>query len=1148
MTDRVDEAPFADVPFAELHAKSAFSFLRATATPEALVARAVERGLRGLALVDEGSLSGAVRFIRAAEAAQLPALLGVEFEMADPAVPDRDGIVLPLPRPRAALASGGGEGGGARDGVPDRPLPQRQRRPLDALVPHAERRGVADAELGPRLSLLATDERGYRSLARLLSRSNLAASKGVTRLTHALLDDHLREYQGSLLIVAPFEESEVARRLAAGDRAGARAAVERLRALGPLHLQLVDRQLPGDTWLAEEICALAVRCSLPLLASAAPRSALPSERELLDALTGIRHGLPIHRLGPLRFPQAETHLRAGAELLAAHPSARPLWSAALARAAAIAADADIHWDFARVRFAGIDLPAGVSADQELARQVHAGVPARYPEGGAELERRIAGELAAIERTGLAEFFLLCAEIVRNAHRDGIAAQGRGSAGDSVIAYLLGITRVDPIRHNLIFERFLNEGRESYPDVDVDFASDRRDEVIDAVLQRFGPRHVALVCTFITYRSRSAARDVGLALGLPEALVDEGARKLEAHDPSVVGAQLAADPRWGSLLRSNISASGETLWDRWVRLCNEIDGLPRHRSMHPGGIVATAEPLDELAPVERSADGRRAVLQFDKHDIEALKLVKLDLLGLGILTAITDALDLVARDVGVRPDLDALPEEIAEVWRAVGAADTIGVFQIESRAQQQSLPRTKPVKMDDLVAQVAIIRPGPIQGNAVHPYLRRRAGLEAVTYPHQALAPILDETLGVILYQEQVMRIAIEVAGFTPGASDVFRRAMGSARSEREMELLRTRFVDGAISTVGMREPDAVELFERVAAFASFGFAKSHAAAFARTAFESVWLRLHYPAHYLAGLIRAQPMGFYPVEALIHDARRHGVIVQPVCINRSEARTSTESLDVRGAISSDPFIVVPTPAERAAAGSERALSYAVRLGLNLVRGVGTRTAERIVAERTRGGDFRSLDDLARRTQLPLSALERLIRAGALDAFGAERRALLWQAAEVGAEITLPPSDAPAHLTPVDRLEALIDAHGLVGADPTMQPIELWRDALTRTGTATVASLRHRAAGPARIAGLLLSRQQPPTAHGTVFLALEDETGIANVTIRARDWPRLRGAVRSASLLLVEGELQRTGEVANLVATRIAPLTRADMPRQVRTGYR
>ena len=1141
MTDRVD-----DVPFAELHAKSAFSFLRATATPEALVARAVELGLRGLALVDEGSLSGAVRFIRAAEAAQLPALLGVEFEMADPAVPDRDGIVLPLPRPRTLLAGDGAGGGGAaaRDGIPDRPLPQRQRRPLDALVPHAERRGVADAELGPRLALLARDERGYRSLARLLSRSNLAASKGVTRLTHALLEEHLREYQGSLLIVAPFEESEVARRLTAGDRAGARAAVERLRALGPLHLQLVDRQLPGDAWLAEEICALAVRCSLPLIASAAPRSALPSERELLDALTGIRHGLPIHRLGPLRFPQAEAHLRAGAELLAAHPS----WSSALAHTGAIAAGADIHLDFARVRFAGIDLPTGVSADQELARQVHAGVPTRYPEGGAELERRIAGELAAIERTGLAEFFLLCAEIVRNAHADGIAAQGRGSAGDSVIAYLLGITRVDPIRHNLIFERFLNEGRESYPDVDVDFASDRRDEVIDAVLQRFGPRHVALVCTFITYRSRSAARDVGLALGIPEALVDEGARKLEAHDPSVVGAQLAADPRWGSLLRSNISASGETLWDRWVRLCDEIDGLPRHRSMHPGGIVATAEPLDELAPVERSADGTRAVLQFDKHDIEALKLVKLDLLGLGILTAITDALDLIARDVGARPDLDALPEEIAEVWRAVGAADTIGVFQIESRAQQQSLPRTKPVKMDDLVAQVAIIRPGPIQGNAVHPYLRRRAGFERVTYPHQSLAPILDETLGVILYQEQVMRIAIEVAGFTPGASDVFRRAMGSARSEREMELLRTRFVDGAISTVGMRAADATELFERVAAFASFGFAKSHAAAFARTAFESVWLRLHYPAHYLAGLIRAQPMGFYPVEALIHDARRHGVTVQPVCINRSAARTSTEPTQTRGAISSDPFIVVPSAEERAAAGSGDALSYAVRLGLNLVRGVGTRTAERIVAERTRGGDFRSLDDLARRTQLPLSALERLIRAGALDAFGAERRALLWQAAEVGAEITLPPSDAPAHLTPVDRLEALIDAHGLVGADPTMQPIELWRDALTRTGTATVASLRHRAAGPARIAGLLLSRQQPPTAHGTVFLALEDETGIANVTIRARDWPRLRGAVRSASLLLVEGELQRTGEVANLVATRIAPLTRADIKRHARISFR
>ena len=887
--------------------------------------------------------------------------------------------------------------------------------------------------------------------------------------------------------------------------------------------------------------------------SAAPRSARASERELLDTLSAIRHGVPIDRLGPLRFPQAETHLRGAADVARDGAQLRcgTAWAAAMEQAATIAARADLHLDFARVRFAGIDLPRGVSADQELARQVRAGIPARYPDGGDELERRVTNELAAIERTGLAEFFLLCAEIVRTAHANGIAAQGRGSAGDSVIAYLLGITRVDPIRHNLIFERFLNEGRESYPDVDVDFASDRRDEVIDALLARFGPHHAAMVCTFITYRARSAARDVGLALGLPEALVDEAARRLETGDPATIGADLAADPRWSGLLAPDPSpgAGREGAWTRWLRLCSEIDGLPRHRSLHPGGVVATAEPLDELAPVERSADGTRAVLQFDKHDIEALKLVKLDLLGLGMLTAITDALNLVQRDLGLRPDLDAIPEETPEVWRAIGAADTIGVFQIESRAQQQSLPRTKPVKMDDLVAQVAIIRPGPIQGNAVHPYLRRRAGLEPVTYTLPALAPILDETLGVILYQEQVMRIAIEVAGFAAGAADVFRRAMGSARSPREMALLRTRFVDGAVATVGAPRADAEELFARVAAFASFGFAKSHAAAFARTAFESTWLRLHYPAHYLAGLIRAQPMGFYPVEALIHDARRHGVRVQPVCINCSLADTTTEPCnDAPPPITADPFIVVPSGIEREAAGSLRAREHAVRLGLNLVRGIGTRTAERLVAERTRGGAYRSLNDLARRTALPLAGLERLVRAGACDGFGVPRRELLWQAAEAGGELALEPVAPPVGLTPIDRLEALIDAHGLVGADPAMQPIELWRAALDRTGTATVASLRSRPPGVARIAGLVLSRQQPPTAHGTVFLALEDETGIANVTIRARDWPRMRAAVRGASLLLVEGRLERTGEVANLVATRIAPLTSAKVRKHARTSFR
>ncbi|MFM8279015.1 MAG: DNA polymerase III subunit alpha, partial [Candidatus Limnocylindrus sp.] len=791
-------------------------------------------------------------------------------------------------------------------------------------------------------------------------------------------------------------------------------------------------------------------------------------------------------------------------------------------------------------------PHGRSADEELDQQVRSGIPTRYPSGGAGLERRVRDELAAIARTGLAEFFLLCAEIVRTARSNGIAAQGRGSAGDSIIAYLLGITRVDPIRHNLIFERFLNEGRESYPDVDVDFASDRRDEVIDAVLSRFGPRHAAIVCTFSTYRSRAAARDVGLALGLPQELVDEAARRIETGDPIKIGADLAADPRWKRMLTPTAK---EGIWVRWLRLCAEIDGLPRHRSMHPGGIVATAEPLDELAPVELSADGTRAVLQFDKHDIEALKLVKLDLLGLGILTAITDALDLLRHDLGVHPDLGALSEESPEVWRAICAADTIGVFQIESRAQQQSLPRTRPMKMDDLVAQVAIIRPGPIQGNAVHPYLRRRAGLERVSYPHPSLAPILEETLGVILYQEQVLRIAIEVAGFTPGASDVFRRAMGSARSPREMELLRTRFVDGAITTVGMTKKDASDLFERVAAFASFGFAKSHAAAFARTAFESAWLRLHYPAHYLAGLIRAQPMGFYPVEALIHDARRHGVRVEPVCINRSEARTTTELVTGEmQEIAADPFIVVPTDAERAIAGSQRARSIAVRLGLDLVRGVGATTARSIAAERTRNGAFRDLSDFARRTKTPAAALERLVRAGACDHFGIPRRELLWQIAEVGAEIPLPPAHPPAHLTPVDRLEALIDAHGIVGADPALQPIELWRAALTRSGTVTVASLRSLPPGTVRIAGLTLSRQQPPTAHGTVFLALEDETGIANVTIRASDWPRMRNAVRRASLLLVAGRLERNGQVANVVATRIEPLTQAKIRRHARTSFR
>jgi error-prone DNA polymerase len=669
-----------------------------------------------------------------------------------------------------------------------------------------------------------------------------------------------------------------------------------------------------------------------------------------------------------------------------------------------------------------------------------------------------------------------------------------------------------------------------------------------------------------------------------------------------------------------STAGLPHWERWLAFCARIDGFPRHLSIHSGGMLVTAAPLIDIAPLERATMPDRVVVQFDKRDVETLKLIKLDLLGLGMLAAIDETLQLIEHDSGACVDLDRLPEDVPEVFEMLQAADTVGVFQVESRAQMQTLPKSKPANLDDLVVEVAIIRPGPIQGNAVHPYLRRRQGLEPVTYLHPSLKPVLHETLGVILYQEQVMQIAIAVAGFSAGESDGFRRAMGTWRSSREMEKLHARFVDGCRVTNGLTDEQAEELFRRVAAFASFGFAKSHAAAFARTAYESAFLKLFYPAQFTVGLINAQPMGFYPVEVLINDAKRHGVAVLPVDINASEYKTTTEWVGRDGeplpegsGISRRPTAVrssgciVPSNASRDRWAAESAAGYGIRLGLALVKGIGEEHAERLDAELARG-PCTTLADVVARTELPEEVVERLIRAGALDSLGQPRRALLWQLREVmGAtrgravtrgmqagggraggrgvtrgmqagggrkplaersgplaalrdetatdrpasgraasgraasgraagrpmDLRLPPTPAP-ELPPLTERERVGDSYTVLSLDARRQVISLFRPALDRLGAVTNASLADRGPGPVRLGGLVVTRQHPMTARGTVFLALEDETGMVNVTLWPDAWARLRGVVRRHALLYVEGMLQREANVVNVVANEIRPL--------------
>ena len=1378
--------------YAELHGHTNFSFLDGASAADELVERAVELGLSALAVTDHQGLYGVVRFAEAARAVDLRPVIGLEIELVDPAAPDPDGMVVPPRRrwrpgsprtwprePAPAVAS---------EGRPARPRSVRARPPGHREPRKEDLRGIGEAARGPHLVLLARDDSGYRSLCRLVSRANLAGTKGVPRFDHALLDQHAE----GLIALSGCRSGEIARRLAVGDRLGARAVAERYARLfgsadsaaaSGFLIELTHHLLPDDDWLVSEAAALADALGLPVVVTNDVHYARPWDRELADVLTAIRHGRTVETLGDLRRPDGESYLKGETDLLglppadpsfaAADPRAAAAWRTGIAASAEVAAACAVDLGFEHYRFPGFEVPKGETAFSHLSDLCWTGARRRYHPMTPAVVTQLAHELDVIERTGLAEFFLICWDLMRFARSRSIPAQGRGSAADSIVAYVLGITRVDPIRHHLLFERFINEGRTTYPDVDIDFSSARREEVIQYVYGRYGPEHTGMVCNVVTYRARSAVREVGYALGFPRPLVDRVAKALETYDsvmvrrdlesdggfaqffarpgeagvadagvasaaalagerglvdrmgqldhlrggriatsaagpeapargpeapargpeasrplddrlaprtrlrdggtsrdeggpgdsavsvrwlrdgrgtgyardvdrlvaPATVGGR-GIDPESGMLLpperrtdrlgrphhrdppappAGSLGRGGDRLgrpdphssvarvgpdpvptarggstvglsdWERWLELCARIDGFPRHLSIHSGGMLVTAAPLIDIAPLERATMPDRVVVQYDKRDVETIKLIKLDLLGLGMLAAIDETLGRIEHDCGVCLDLDRMPEDIPEVFAMLQAADTVGVFQVESRAQMQTLPKSRPTTLDDLVVEVAIIRPGPIQGNAVHPYLRRKQGLEPVTYLHPTLEPILGETLGVILYQEQVMRVAIEVAGFSPAESDGFRRAMGTWRSTREMEKLHARFVDGCLRQPGMDEATAEELFRQVAAFASFGFAKSHAAAFARTAYESAFLKLFYPAQTLAGLVNAQPMGFYPIEVLVNDAKRHGVAILPVDVNASAYKTTTEWVGrpgwaLAGPAGDDgthdadpgeplpddagvaerprpvrsPACVIPSAAARERWAAEAATGWGVRLGLGLVKGIGEEHETLLDAELARG-PYTSLADVVVRTGLGEEVIERLIRTGALDSLGRPRRELLWQLREVAGasrgrstgrrripvgraavraagrplDLRLPPTPVPA-LPPLSESERLGDAYAVIGLDAGQQVVGLFREALDRLGAVTIATLAERQPGPVRIGGLVVTRQHPMTAKGTVFLAVEDETGMANVTLWPDAWARLRGVVRRHALLVVDGTLQREAEVVNVIGRTVAPL--------------
>jgi DNA polymerase III alpha subunit len=1290
--------------YCELHAHSNFSFLDGASHPEELIGRAAQLRLPALAVTDHAGLYAAVRLWKAANQTRTDAARDAGLSPVTAVV----GVELAIPRDEGELR-----------------LARRGRKLNEPLRGAKASRGwPGEHHAGPipgdHLVLLARDAAGYRALSRLVSRGHLAGEKQFPVFERSLVEEALDEARGHLVGLSGCRNGEVTRHVLAGAAGAARDAAERWASCfppGDFAVELSHHLQPDDGWLVAQLAELARTTGLPTVVTNEVHYADPGGHRLQDVLVCIRHGATLDEARELLLPNAEYRLKSGAELAAIGQDlpdvhSRRAWAEGMARAAAIGSECRLDLDFERYRFPGFRVPEGETPFSYLYQLAHEGLRQRYRPITKQAVNQLAHELDIIERTGLAEFFLIVWDLMEFARQGGIIGQGRGSAGDSIVAYCLGITKVDPIAHKLLFERFINEAR-TLPDIDIDFDVNRREEVIQYLYHRYGADHAAMVCTVITYRARSAVREVAKALGFPLEAVDRVAKALDTRDASDVARDLALDgsfdwlfeeigvpmdeaavpsgrdgrglarqpsdspwhtsnrpagplplrpdladaeararevagdrdgrpysesgwvpPRRPSVLDTSVVSVRHEGWqqkrygraeelrvpeprdngspgpwsdrpavvrvdpesgmpveerrrptvipgpsaatdnpignaddvsrskpapditgsdhrdenrtdpvtlitsglyvdehdprptphapprNRWqwlLSLCAEIDGFPRHLGIHVGGMLVTRTPLIDLVPIERATMPGRVVSQYDKEDIEALGLVKIDLLSLRTLGVVSECLDRIARDTGQRIDLDSLPHDDPEVFRTIQAADTVGMFQIESRAQMQALPKARPERFEDLVVQVAIIRPGPVQGNAVHPYLRRRAGQEEVVYLHDSLKPILEDTLGVILYQEQVMQVAIDICGYSPLEADIFRKAMGSHRSHAKMQAERDRFVHGAMRT-GLAEPDADELFRRCSAFAEFGFARAHAAAFAKITYDTAWLRLHYPTHYYAGILNNQPMGFYSPAVVVGDAKRHGVRILPVDVNESAWEHDTRP-------NGDG-------------------TYALRLGLRQVKGIDEKARELLERERAIG-PYAGVRDFVARTGLGEQVVERLIAVGAFDWTDAPRRELLWQLRTTmedanPARPALGLTDAAqrelgASLPPMSFAEKVAADYRELGLSQTAHAVELFRERLAARGVITIAeAARRRDRSSIRLAGLAVSVQHPMTAKNFVFIALEDETGMINVTLRPNVYTQNRALLHRHPLLVIDGRLQVEGEVLNVVARKLHPV--------------
>jgi len=992
--------------------------------------------------------------------------------------------------------------------------------------------------------LLATDRAAYGRLSRLITLGRRRAPKGQCQLTFQDIAEHADGLLAGVIVQKAERRRQKAERERGTGKEDCKLQIENCKLkIGksfplnsqPSTLDLLHRYRDvfgdrcylfaelhcgaEDRWWLQQMARWASETRIPLVAANDVHYHVPGRQRLQDVLTAIRHGCSVAELGGRLFPNAERHLKSEADMLRLFAD-RP---DAVARTIELVDRCRFSLDELRYNYPEELCPPGQTLIQHLTRLTWDGARRRYPQGVPEKVRRlIEHELRLIEELQYESYFLTVWDLVRFARSRGILCQGRGSAANSVVCFCLGITSVDPDRIDVLFERFVSKERNEAPDIDVDFEHERREEILQYIYEKYGRERAGMTAEVITYRPRSAVRDVGKALGLSLDRVDTLAKNLENfNDPEGLEdrfREIGFDPQ-SRLSRQLIS------------LVQELVGFPRHLSQHVGGVI-TQDRLCELVPIENAAMPGRTVIQWDKDDLDALGILKVDCLALGMLTAIRKCFELVRRHTGRKLTLANVPAEDPRVYEMISRADTMGVFQIESRAQMSMLPRLRPRCFYDLVIEVAIVRPGPIQGDMVHPYLRRRAGREPVEYPDERVRAVLEKTLGVPIFQEQAMRLAVVAAGFTPGEADQLRRAMGAWRRPGLIDQFRQKLIQGMIAN-GYSQKFADQVFRQIRGFGDYGFPESHAASFALLVYVSAWLKRYYPAAFTAALLNSQPMGFYAPAQLIADARKHGVDVRPVDVNFSHWDCTLEPAAETS----------PAPLSRRRRGtrpesdplSAKSL-WALRLGFRMVKGLSEKHAERIIRRRTES-PYRSFDDFVRRTGLTSGPLRQLAQADAFASLGLNRRQSFWNALpRQHLDPLLWTDEEPPVALPSMSVRAEVTAdYQAFGLSLRRHPMSFLRGRLERWQVVPAERLDQLPPGtPLKVAGLVLLRQRPSTASGITFVTLEDETGIVNLIVRSDVWQRYRRAAHTATALLAWGRLQRESGVIHVLVWKLEDL--------------